>query len=121
MVRDYKYQDSIFILDLAPASVYLKCADLYLQCSRYEGLPYAILEAVQAELPILASDVGGIREILNNDAQLFTLNDSQEFLEKLDNILSHQEKTALTIQNNYKRLSLFSLEKMTQAYLDIYQ
>lgn len=38
---------------------YLKSADLYLSTSRFEGLPYALIEAASVGLPIVATDVIG--------------------------------------------------------------
>ena len=47
------------------ASGLLEIADLFLLLSDYEGLPILILEALRAGVPIVASCVGGIPEILN--------------------------------------------------------
>jgi len=47
------------------ASLYA-AADLYLQTSRWEGLPAVLLEARAAGLPIVATDVGGTREALRD-------------------------------------------------------
>lgn len=41
-------------------------AGVYVQCSRYEGLPLSIIEAMCAGLPIVATDVGGVRELVED-------------------------------------------------------
>ena len=37
--------------------------DLFVQSSEYEGTPNAVLEAMAMETPIVATDVGGTREV----------------------------------------------------------
>ncbi len=49
------------------ANQYLKALDIFVLPSVKEGFPYAILEAMSAELPIIASAVGGIPEIIQNN------------------------------------------------------
>ena len=44
---------------------YLKNADIFIQASNYEGLPHSILEAMNFEIPILSTDVGGCSVLLN--------------------------------------------------------
>ncbi len=57
----------IFLLGHIPdASKYLKAFDIFALTSVKEGLPYVLLEAGQSSLPIIASDVGGISEIIEN-------------------------------------------------------
>ena len=42
----------------------LASADLYCLISHWEGLPRSIIEAMRASLPVIASDVGGNRELV---------------------------------------------------------
>ena len=41
-------------------------ADVFLFCSRTEGLPNALLEAMAAGLPIVATDVPGCRDLITD-------------------------------------------------------
>ncbi len=41
--------------------------DVSVLCSRSEGLPVALIESMAASLPVVASEVGGVRELLGND------------------------------------------------------
>lgn len=48
------------------AGRYLRRAHVFVLSSLWEGLPYTILEAMAARLPVIASDVGGCRELVVN-------------------------------------------------------
>jgi glycosyltransferase involved in cell wall biosynthesis len=64
-IKNLKLEDKVFLLgDIPEAAKYLKAFDIFVITSRYEGLPYALLEAMAAELPIIATHVGGTPEIL---------------------------------------------------------
>lgn len=45
---------------------YLRAADLYLLTSRWEALPISIVEAFRAGLPVVATDCGGVRELVDD-------------------------------------------------------
>jgi glycosyltransferase involved in cell wall biosynthesis len=48
---------------------YISSADVYVLSSRYEGFPVAPIEAMTCELPVVATDVNGIRDIfVENEA-----------------------------------------------------
>ena len=41
-------------------------ADLFVHTSSSEGLPFVIMEALSCGLPVLATDVGGVSELVNS-------------------------------------------------------
>jgi glycosyltransferase involved in cell wall biosynthesis len=65
LVRMNDLEDVIMFVGPQPNAVRLtRSADLFVSASLEEGLPNAVLEAVQSGIPIVATDVGGTREIL---------------------------------------------------------
>ena len=68
LVKKYKLDKKInFIgkIENTKLNEYLKDADIFIQASNYEGLPHSILEAMNFEIPILSTDVGGCSVLLN--------------------------------------------------------
>ena len=49
----------------AEAELYLAAADVYLLTSRWEALPISIVEAFRAGLPVIATDCGGVKELVS--------------------------------------------------------
>ena len=54
---------------------YLADADVFLLSSDYEALPLAVLEAMAAGLPIVATDVGGVCDIVTDNGILIPAGD----------------------------------------------
>jgi glycosyltransferase involved in cell wall biosynthesis len=73
-IREYKLEDRVKLFGFMPAAEALKGFDIFALPSLKEGLPYVLLEARQAGLPIEAPRIGGIGEILDaQDMGEFTL------------------------------------------------
>ena len=45
----------------------LHCFDLFVNSSRWEGLPTTIMESMASRTPVVATDVGGTAELVNNE------------------------------------------------------
>ena len=59
--------------DPAEVARRLRLCDVFLLPSLWDGLPNALLEAMACELPVLASDAGGIPEVLQHGRNGFLL------------------------------------------------
>lgn len=71
-VTSYKLQDSVFLAgDVPDAAKYLAAFDAVVLSSIKEGFPYAILEAGAAGVPVVATNVGGIGEVIQNGVNGF--------------------------------------------------
>lgn len=63
----YKLKNVFLLGQIENAAIYLKAFDLFVLTSVKEGSPYVLLEAKQANIPILATPVGGVPEMLPKD------------------------------------------------------
>jgi len=68
LVKKYELEEKVnFIGKIVGLKLneYFKDADIFIQASNYEGLPHSILEAINYEIPILSTEVGGCSTLLN--------------------------------------------------------
>ncbi len=70
MVTELGLSDAIVFRDPMPAREAFALATTVVVPSRAESMPYIVLEAIAANLPIIATRVGGIPEIVGTDASL---------------------------------------------------
>ncbi len=105
------------------ASTLLKAFDLFLLPSKKEGLPYAILEAGMAGVPVISTNVGGIPEIISSDKEglIVPPQDSEKLKEAIQYAIKNPEEMKNKgetlknkVLNNYNFKS--TLEKITNLY-----
>ena len=111
------------ISNISDASKYLKNFDIFVLPSIKEGLPYVILEAGLAGLPVIASNIGGIPEIIENEKEgLLVSNANSEELtiaiKKLIDDKTLRENLAKKLNEKIKKE--FSLEKMIKETMEAY-
>lgn len=89
--------------------------DIYVFPSHWEGLPYAVLEAMRAGLPIIATAVGGIPEAIRDEREgLLVPPRTPELLKEAIGRLigDHKQARALGDAARLRFRAMFSLEKM---------
>jgi glycosyltransferase involved in cell wall biosynthesis len=78
----------------------LQCADVFVHCSEYEGLGMAIMEAMGAGLPVVASRVGGVPDLVREGETGFMI--------PPDDVETYAEKILLLLNNDQLRQELGS-------------
>ena len=76
LIHDLEVQDKVKILgkiDRNKISDFLRTSDLLIQASNYEGLPHSLLEAINYNVPILSTEVGGCKDLINNGERGFII------------------------------------------------
>jgi glycosyltransferase involved in cell wall biosynthesis len=100
----------------------LSAGDIAILCSDNEGIPLTLIQASQAGLPIVSTNVGSVGDIvLNGETGILTEVNSNSLIHALDDLLLSQEKMARLGQAAKERAAaLFSLNGMIRAHEDLY-
>lgn len=124
LIHDLGVQDNVKILGKIhndKINDFLKTSDLFIQASNYEGLPHSLLEAINYSVPILSTEVGGCKDLINNGERGFIISlppDKNLIAENISFIINNRieaEKRARAAKTFIKKEYNFS----TQA--DIYK
>ncbi len=100
----------------------MEAADIFLLPSRWEGLPIVLLEAGLHNLPVLASDTYGNREIIgSSNGILFKNLDSADLAAKITSILDGACQLTLLAGNLHREVQKhYSLERMVSNLRELY-
>lgn len=98
-------------------------ADVVALSSRWEGLPYTILEALAYKRPVVATRVDGIPEAIEHgvDGMLVEPGQPTAFAMALNRLLSAPEAAATLGESGAKRVAeQFSIERMIESLRGVY-
>lgn len=96
-----------------PVFEWLSKLDLYIQPSLTEGLPRALVEAMYCGLPCIASNVGGIPELLPVEF-LHNPNDKKRMYELIKNMYYNENLRNITSKQNQHKAENYSKENLDQ-------
>ena len=115
LIKSHKLENRVFLTGyLENASQYLKAFDLYVMPSRKEGLPYVLLEAGVAKVPIVATNVGGVVEIVHNNINGYLIEPMKP------DKLATKIKQAIDKPLDFQLDNDFSLNKMLKETTQVY-
>lgn len=103
---------------------YLAAADLFVLPSRLEGMSNAILEAMASGLPVVANQVGGNPELVEQGVTglLCSQGDVAEMAEAIGRLVENDVlRCAMGAAARQRTVELFSIESMMDAYAAYYR
>jgi glycosyltransferase involved in cell wall biosynthesis len=100
-------------------------ADIMLYPTQADNLPLVVLESMACGVPVIASNIGGISEIIDEKNDGFLVSDytiSDSFLATINYYmrLNNEDKKHLSMNARDNVLKNFSLEKMNDQYAKLY-
>jgi len=125
LIKDKRMEDRIFLAGrIEDARSYLKAFDIFTLTSRTEAFPYSLLEAGLAGLPVIASEVGGIPEIITDPEQgiLVPVGNIEEIKKSLLFMIKKPQYRKLASANLKRQVQTnFSIKKMAEETISLYK
>ncbi len=125
LITNYQLQNTVFLAgDVANLTQYLKAFDALVLSSTKEGLPYSILEAGWAGVPAVATNVGGIGEIIENEKNGFLVppKNSEALAKAILDLITNTEKSGIYSAALKKTVAKrFNFENMIQKTEWVYK
>ena len=128
VIHELNLQNRVQLLgkiDNNKISQFLLTADIFIQASDYEGLPHSVLEAINYEIPILSTEVGGCKDLLNDGERGFIIPippDKKIIAENIIYIINNQDEATKRADAAKEFISKeYSFLVQANQYMKIFQ
>jgi glycosyltransferase involved in cell wall biosynthesis len=113
-----------FVSDTALVAKYFQAADIYLHAANAENFPNTIIESFACGTPVIATDVGGIREQVEDGVTGFLTpkGESSAMAERIIQLIKNDTlRTEMGDTASVLAQQKFSLERQVKEYLNWYK
>ena len=105
---------NVRVIGWVDSSVFWSAVDVAFSTSDNEGMPIALIEAMLAELPVVATDVGSNSEIIENEVNGFVTDNKVEALTTaIRHLLADQSLLSKSIKSNIRtKIKEYSISRL---------
>ena len=115
-LRDASSLNNVIFLDWHDdVSLVLSALDVVVLTSDNEGVPLSLIEAASAGVPVVSTDVGSVREIVEHGTTGFVVNDERALAEAVSRLV---EDASLRRSMGERAVAHIAQRCSMQAYLD---
>ncbi|MBT9537521.1 MAG: glycosyltransferase family 4 protein [Nitrospirae bacterium] len=103
---------------------YLHVADIFVLTSDMEGMPNSLLEAMACGLPVIATRIGGVVDIVEDkkNGLLVAAGDEEELKDAILKLLGDEQLSKSISQEAYKTIrENYYIDKVADKYISLYQ
>ena len=101
----------------------IRGSDILIQPSLNEGISSTILEAMACKTLVIATNVGGNKELIVNNEVGFLINSNStsQFMEKINSTLSNKLKSEVITNNAFIHVQQYDWNVVGQKYVKLYK
>lgn len=102
---------------------FLISSDVFVLPSLYEFFPYVLLEAMSLGVPVVATRVGGVDEMIKNNFNgiLIPPMDEKEIVYAIMRILNDKKLSQILIKNSFLEIKNYNQEKTVRDTFNLYR
>lgn len=98
-----------------------KMSDIAVLCSHWEGFGLAAVEAMACGIPIIASNVDGLAQVVENAGILFDAGNSNQLAEIIFSLENNEKKYKNVVQKCVVRAEEYDIVKMVNKHIKLYE
>ncbi|MEP0520105.1 MAG: glycosyltransferase [Hyphomicrobiales bacterium] len=121
MVAKFGLEDTVQFYPATPAREVFSMAKSIVVPSRAESLPYIVLEAAGAKLPMICTNVGGISEIYGEQSDVLITPNLDVITKAMQDMKSASFQTPVTTRLHENVSANFSIKVMEERVMKLYQ
>ena len=125
MVKDMQLANVVVIGRVNNCEIYkyLDKADIFLSAPFVDNMPVSVLEAMNAGLLVISSNVGGVPYMVENGTNglLFNPDDEKQFADLMLWAVSHQEESIQIIRNAHQEVSKYGWKDINVKIKQVYE
>ena len=117
-----KFYSKNFINSETQVSKLINCSDFLLFPSRADNLPNVVLESLSCNKPIVAFDVGGLRDVIKHgfNGYLAKPFDTQDFCKGIDFVLANTKKLSKNISSDHSFKKFVEQKYILEKYIKFF-
>jgi glycosyltransferase involved in cell wall biosynthesis len=123
-VIEHNLKDVIFVgaVPHDKMNEYLSQNDIFLSAPKTDNMPMSILEAYNAGLLVISSNVGGVPYILKNNETglLFESDNAEELAVKMIQAVQNKQRSIEMIHSAYQSLDMYKWENIREKLYKLY-
>lgn len=96
---------------------YYSCMDVNLLLTEAEGFGMTVLESMKFGVPMVATSVGGIKELIQNGENGYLIeNSTHQLVETLQKVINEPERNRLIVRRGFETASQFPIQATAEKY-----
>lgn len=120
MIKERDLQTNVTMRPPMPARTAFSLAKTVVMPSRAEAMPYIVLEALAAQRPLIATNVGGIPEIFGNAKDVLIEPDVDSLTARMRSAFENPDNYKARMPDHAALQSEFSIDAMSNWVLEAY-
>jgi glycosyltransferase involved in cell wall biosynthesis len=122
LCKKLNVQDRVrFLGARADIAQLLSEADIAIQSSHWEGFGLTAVEAMAAGLPVIATNVDGLRQVVEDAGMLFTQGDEKELAQTISLLINTPTLYHDLSEKSLQQAKYYDISNMTDKYMEIYE
>lgn len=122
LTKTLKLEDRVIFLGVRlDVPNLLKSSDISVISSHWEGMPLSVIEGMAVNIPVVASNVAGVNQLVENVGVLFENGNENQLAEIINSLLNDRSYYNQISESCYEHSKQFNINKMINSTRAIYE